>query len=99
MSLFSTPRPRPAASAGFVPPLALLALVFWGAAPPVCRGAGPAPLAIVERSIAQDQGGWQVDYRLRHTAASGLIVTPGEIFAKVEGWVSNSRVPSHALPR
>src|SRR5262249_33531418 len=66
---------------------------------PTARAEGvaahPASLVIVERSIAQDQGGWQVDYRLRFDASSGMGVTPSEIFAKVEGWVSNSRVPSH----
>ena len=28
-----------------------------------------------------------------------MIITPEELRVKVEGWVSNSRVPSHALPR
>jgi hypothetical protein len=28
-----------------------------------------------------------------------MIVTPNEVLARVEGWVSNSRVSSHALPR
>ena len=28
-----------------------------------------------------------------------VIITPEEIAVKVEGWVSNSRVASHALPR
>ena len=56
-------------------------------------------MTLLERSIVQDQGSWQVDYRLRYEGASGIIVTPNEILAKVEGWVSNSRVSSHALPR
>ena len=49
--------------------------------------------------MTQDQGAWVVDYRLRYTGKTGVIVTPEEIAVKVEGWVSNSRVASHALPR
>ena len=29
----------------------------------------------------------------------GMIVTPEELTVSVEGWVSNSRVASHAIPR
>ena len=56
-------------------------------------------LALVDRTVTQDQGAWVVDYRLRHTGKTGVIVTPEEIAVKVEGWVSNSRVASHAVPR
>jgi hypothetical protein len=56
-------------------------------------------LKLVRRTVTQDQGAWVVDYRLRYTGQSGIIVTPEEIAVKVEGWVSNSRVISHALPR
>ena len=59
----------------------------------------PGPLKIVGRSVAQDQGGWRIDYRLRYDGASGAVVTPTEITAKVEAWVSNSRAASHAAPR
>jgi hypothetical protein len=59
----------------------------------------PVPLAILGRSIVQDQGSWQVEYRLRHDGQTGLVVTPAEITGRVEGWVSNSRVASHAVPR
>ena len=58
-----------------------------------------AGLTLVERTVVQDQGSWQVDYRLRYEGATAMTVTPGEIRARVEGWVSNSRVASHALPR
>jgi hypothetical protein len=61
--------------------------------------AAPPALALVERTLTQDQGAWVVDYRLRYTGESGMIVTPEEIAVKVEGWVSNSRVASHTLPR
>ena len=49
--------------------------------------------------MAQDQGAWVVDYRLRHTGSTGVIIAPEEIAVKVDGWVSNSRVASHAVPR
>jgi hypothetical protein len=56
-------------------------------------------LAMVNRSITQDQGAWVVDYRLRYTGKTGVIITSDEIAVRADGWVSNSRVPSHALPR
>ncbi len=56
-------------------------------------------LSLVNRSMTQDQGAWVVDYRLRYTGKTGVIITPERIAVKVEGWVSNSRVASHALPR
>jgi hypothetical protein len=56
-------------------------------------------LTLVDRTVMQDQGAWIVDYRLRHTGTTGVIITPEEIEVKVEGWVSNSRVASHAVPR
>ena len=49
--------------------------------------------------MTQDQGAWIIDYRLRNAARAGVIVTPEELRLKVEGWVSNSRVASHAVPR
>ncbi len=55
--------------------------------------------SVVERSILQDQGHWQVDYRLRHHGTTGLVITPSELSATVEAWVSNSRVPGHATPK
>jgi hypothetical protein len=54
---------------------------------------------LVERVIAQDQGDWQIDYRLRLDAPSGLVLTPADLGVAVDGWVSNSRVPVHAVPR
>ena len=56
-------------------------------------------LAMVSRNITQDQGAWVVDYRLRYIGKTGVIITPDEVAVKAEGWVSNSRVPGHALPR
>jgi hypothetical protein len=54
---------------------------------------------LIRRSIAQDQGAWVIDYQLRHMGPTGLILSLSEIGAIVEGWVSNSRVASHAVPR
>jgi hypothetical protein len=56
-------------------------------------------LTLVRRSVSQDQGAWVVDYQLRHTGRTGMILTPSEVGVNVEGWVSNSRVSSHAVPR
>jgi hypothetical protein len=82
--------------------LAIAALAWALAASPslaidVSRTRGA--LSLVNRSVTQDQGAWVVDYRLRYTGKTGVIVTPEQIAVKVEGWVSNSRVASHALPR
>ena len=70
------------------------------------------PLAVVDRVITQDreQGRrvvgmpeqysyWQVDYRLRNDGPAPLDLAPADVAAAVEGWVSNSRIASHASPR
>jgi hypothetical protein len=57
------------------------------------------PLTLVDRAVTQDQGAWVIDYRLRNAASAGVIVSPDDIGLRVEGWVSNSRVASHAVPR
>jgi hypothetical protein len=56
-------------------------------------------LEMIERTVTQDQAAWVVDYRLRYTNQTGIVIVPEEIKVKVEGWVSNSRVGSHAMPR
>jgi hypothetical protein len=67
---------------------------------PVGGPARPAPtLAMAARTVAQDQGAWVVDYRLRHTGKAPVVVAPEDVAVKVESWVSNSRVASHAVPR
>ena len=45
------------------------------------NGTGPArsPLALVARGLTQDQGAWIVDYRLRNTGRTGVIVTPEDL--------------------
>jgi hypothetical protein len=56
-------------------------------------------LTVAFRNIRQNQGGWVIDYGLRYTCQTGMILSPQQREVKMEGWVSNSRVPSHALPR
>jgi hypothetical protein len=58
-----------------------------------------ANVSLIERCITQDQGAWIIDYRLRHKGCNGVIVCPEEIGVRIEGWVSNSRVASHTVPR
>ncbi len=53
---------------------------------------------LLRRSVAQDQGAWIIDYQLRYLGSSGIILTPSDVEARVAGWVSNSRVASHAVP-
>jgi len=60
---------------------------------------GPGQLVLLRRSTSQDQGAWVIDYSLRYSGPTGVVVLPSEIRAKVEGWVSNSRLASHAVPR
>ncbi len=68
---------------------------------PALAFAGPPPgrLTVVERVLAQDQGDWQVDYCLKLEGPDRLVLTPAEVAARVEGWLSNSRVAVHATPR
>lgn len=56
-------------------------------------------LTVVERVLAQDQGDWQVDYAFRLDAPAPVTLTPSDVSARVEGWLSNSRVAAHATPR
>jgi hypothetical protein len=60
----------------------------------------PRPsLTLLDRTLTQDQGAWVIEYRLRNSGRTGVIITPDELALKIEGWVSNSRVASHAVPR
>ena len=100
--------PAPGAGIGLGLALAPLVVLSVGPRP---QSAPPAPdahgrlhaRAALDRSsigvIAQDQGDWQVDYRLRLDAGPAVALAAAELAATVEGWVSNSRVPSHAVPR
>ncbi len=69
--------------------------------PPGATVTSPTPRrwSLVERVIAQDQGDWRVDYRLRLDAGPEIVLAPGDLGAAVDGWVSNSRVAAHAVPR
>ncbi|APW61731.1 hypothetical protein BSF38_03259 [Paludisphaera borealis] len=89
--------------------VALATTLAWagGAAAPA-RGQGrgeagsigqPTRVTVVRRSLAQDQGAWVIEFEIRNETAAGIVVTPAELEARVEGWVSNSRVASHARPR
>lgn len=100
----SIPRPaalRSIAAVGF----AVLAATAAVAVAPIVRADDPAAdssppaLSIVERVLIQEQGSWVVNYRLRYHGKTGMIVTPTEILARLDGWVSNSRVNAHSLPR
>ena len=56
-------------------------------------------LALVHRVLAQDQGDWQVDYGFKNAGAEAIVLLPKDIAARVEGWLSNSRIAAHANPR
>jgi hypothetical protein len=79
--------------------LGRLAGLVMALAPAAAAAAEPPRLSVAERRVAQDQGGWVVNYRLRYHGQAPLVVTPAEVSARVEGWVSNSRVAAHAVPR
>jgi hypothetical protein len=93
--------------------LAATIIVISPASPMAARADCRPALVVIDRAVTQERVAqdktaqeqkwfwqtWQVDYRLRLDSPTGLIVTPAEIVAAVEGWVSNSRVPSHAAPR
>ncbi len=68
---------------------------------PLRQTSNPAStrFVLIRRSVAQDQGAWIIGYQLRHTSPTGVILSRSEIGLVVEGWVSNSRVASHAVPR
>ena len=81
---------------------ALSIAISWGFAfsPALAYGIGARQqLVLAGRTITQNQGAWVVDYRFRNTSHTGMIITPEEFKLKIEGWVSNSRVASHAMPR
>lgn len=65
----------------------------------IMTSSATAQWSVVEKSVLQDQGHWQIDYRLRQLGTTGLVLTPTEFSATVQAWVSNSRVPGHAAPR
>jgi hypothetical protein len=56
-------------------------------------------LVLSRRSVEQDQGAWVLEYQLRCAGTAGIVIAPGDVKVSVKGWVSNSRVASHAIPR
>ncbi len=68
-------------------------------AEPPASASASARLTVVERVLAQDQGDWQVDYCLKNDGPASLALPPAEVYARVEGWLSNSKVAVHATPR
>ena len=84
--------------------LALLPCTFRLAlsAPPKPATLDPATnrkWQLIERVITQDQGDWQVDYRLKLDAPAAVVLAPTDLGASIDGWVSNSSVPVHAVPK
>ncbi len=92
--------------------LAITPIFATSAEPPTSPPPPPPSLAVVDRVVTQEreQGRpagvapdqysyWQLDYRLRNDSPQPLNLTPADLAANVEGWVSNSRIASHASPR
>jgi hypothetical protein len=79
--------------------LARGALVLAAAMPATASAASTdAALVCLERVVVQDQGRWRVEYRLRYDGPDERVVPPSEVSARVEGWVSNARVPGLEAP-
>ncbi len=78
----------------------LLIGLLWIGISSRLSGSEPTPgLVMANRTIAQDQGAWVVDYRLRNVGSAPIVVSADRLSVKVESWVSNSRIASHAVPR
>jgi adenylosuccinate synthase len=54
---------------------------------------------VISRSERQDQGDWLIDYCLKNNRSIVHLLMPDQVFIKIDGWVSNSRVAVHANPR
>ena len=66
----------------------------------VNSGESPRPiLSLIGHTARQDQGAWIIDLHLRNCRERGLLINPEELRLKIEGWVSNSRIATHAAPR
>lgn len=103
MRVFTPGRARGGPMRGWLPPGALLTAMMGMTAATTADDGGsiglPNRLTLERRSARQDHGAWVVDYRLRNETPTGLVVAPGEVEVKAEGWVSNSRIPGHSVPR
>jgi hypothetical protein len=89
-------RARPLAATLLLTSVSFLAPSLAGTPP---DNPSPGRLKVVERVLTQDQGDWQVDYCLKLDGSKPLVLAPAEVGARVEGWLSNSRVAVHATPR
>jgi hypothetical protein len=93
--------------------LGLLSALATAASPPPTPPAGQVPgdpnssagdpprVVVVARAVALERGDWatwQVDYTLRNDGPGALVIPPAELAARVDGSVSNSRVPDHERP-
>lgn len=56
-------------------------------------------LSLLGHTARQDQGAWIIDLHLCNCREQGVLINPEEFRLKIEGWVSNSRITSHAVPR
>jgi hypothetical protein len=54
---------------------------------------------VVFRGSHQDQNAWIIDYRLKYQGSGELWLNPQDVTAKIDGWVSNSRLEFHNVPR
>lgn len=53
---------------------------------------------ISERTIQQVGGSWEIDYVLRNNTKAPVEIIVPTLQFRLEGWVSNSRVPGHNIP-
>ena len=90
----------PSLAAADVPPI--VRPLPPAAVAPTTPAAEAGPWVVVDRTIGADRDPWLcwvVDYRLRNDGDTPLALAPAALSARVEGWVSNSRVAGHAAPR
>lgn len=71
----------------------------------LCVPSGPeeetpsASLALKSRLVSQHHGRWTVRYEVEYLGAEPLDVSPSEVGVTYTGWVANSRIRAHAVPR
>ena len=54
--------------------MSVICLVFAASAFAGNPSMAPAQLTVIERRITQDQGAWVIDYCLRYTGQSGMVI-------------------------
>lgn len=60
---------------------------------PDCR------LVLMDRQIAQHNSRWSVRYEVSYEGDQSLDLSASDVGVRYEGWVANSRCPSHGVPR